>query len=180
MFGTAMRTASLKLHGRDMAPTNRPPTALGFARYLAEQREIHAALHRFPVHTRVNLSGAADLDLLVYEDGLPLVDEPYVSEYAEHLNGLPVHLLGCHWFNAVFAHLSGGGLAIAKAASPVLPSRFLETSELYNPREDVGDLKDRFELEAMSWTTSQRVACLRETPSAFSRQRRVQSLISSS
>lgn len=179
MFGLAMRNASLKLHTHSIthsiAPA--PPTTLGFAKYLAEQREIHTALQRFPVRTTTNLAGAADIDLLMYEDGLSLVEEPYVSKYAVYLHKLPLHVLGCHWFNAVFALLAGGGLIVAKQASPVLPPKFLETSMLYTAREDVADLKEQFEREAQSWTTAQRVACLRETSSAFAHQVHVQSVI---
>lgn len=153
---------------------------------MAEQREIHRVLRReFPIRTKVNYVDALDTDLWYLEldawiADLPcIVSEPYTSEYAKYIESLPVHVMGCHWYNIVFAHLAGGNRAVMEAASSVLPENWTSTSEFLKPAssEEIDGLRDAFEKEAASWTDDQRHACLLETPSAFEKLTRLQKMI---
>lgn len=170
----------------------KPTTLTNFARYLAEQRAVHAALRTFPVRLppAVDFVEALDTDLWFLEletwhaDMPWLLQDPYVSEYATFLADLPIPRLACHFYNVVFAHLVGGNRRVAEAAlDGVLPvPEWLDASEFYRlparvSAEDLEDLRDRLEAEARRWTRADRRACADETADAFARASRLNALL---
>lgn len=177
-----------QLRGEVPRPGGPRPIA-AFARYLAEQRAVHAALARFPVRLPVDFVEALETDLWFLEleawhaDMPWLVQEPYTSDYAAYLTDLPVPRLGCHWYNLVFAHLVGGNRRVAEAAvADVLPPNWLDASEFYSlPRrvsaDDLDGLRDRLEAEARRWTRVDRRACVDDTREAFARASRLNALL---
>lgn len=188
------RTRSLhtaqQLRGEVPRPSGPRPGALtNFARYLAEQRAVHAALTKFPVRLPVDFVEALETDLWFLEleawhaDMPWLLQDPYASEYAAALHGLSTPQLGCHWYNLVFAHLAGGNRRVAEAAvADVLPPTWLDTSVFYGlpaqvTPDDLADLRDRLEAEARRWTPQARRACVNETPQAFARASRLNALL---
>ena len=185
-----MRASTLHLHSASqLARTihHQPPkTMTGYMRYAAEHREIHKVLRRdFPVRTTVNYVEALDTDLWFLEmeawnADLPhIIREPYSSAYAQYIDALPKHVMGCHWYNMVFAHLVGGNRTIIEAVSPVLPDNWMNTSEFLKQasREEIDGLRNAFEVEAQSWTEEERTACLLETPTAFQRATSLNALL---
>jgi len=96
-----------------------------------------------------------------------LIQQPRTTPYTTYLSTLPRGLLGCHWYNVVFAHVVGGNTAVANTARDVLPKGWIETSKVFNHEVDPQSLRDAFELEASSWTSGERRGCLLETPVAF-------------
>jgi hypothetical protein len=181
------RTRSLhtaqQLRGEVHRPAGpaRPGAITNFARYLAEQRAVHAALTQFPVRLPVDFVEALETDLWFLEleawhaDMPWLLQDPYASDYAAALDGLPMPQLACHWYNLVFAHLVGGNRRLADAAvADVLPPHWLDTSAFYGlparvTPDDLDDLRDRLEAEARRWSPQARRACVDETPRAFAR-----------
>jgi hypothetical protein len=170
-------------------PAAKQAAVTNFARYLAEQRAVHAALKAFPVHpAHVDFVEALDTDLWfleleTFQADLPWVlPKPYRSDYAEFLHHLPVHRLGCHWYNLVFAHLVGGNRRVAEAAvAGALPPNWLDLSDFYalpTRVTDVEGLRQRFEVETRTWTPEQRAECLEETAEAFRRATLMNSLLS--
>lgn len=185
----SMHTAH-QLRGQVVTPKG-PTTLTNFARYLAEQRAVHAALRRCPVRLppAVDFVEALDtdiwfLELEAWHADMPwLLQDPYVSEYAAFLADLPTPRLACHFYNAVFAHLVGGNRRVAEAAlDGVLPPSWLDASEFYRlpmrvSVDDLQDLRDRLEAEARRWTRADRRACVKETTEAFARASRLNALL---
>lgn len=150
---------------------------------------MHAALTEFPVRLPVNFVEALETDLWFLEleawhaDMPWLMQDPYTSEYAAALHGLPTPQLACHWYNLVFAHLVGGNRRVAEAAvADVLPPNWFDASEFYGlparvTPDDLADLRDRLEAEARRWTPQARRACLNETPEAFARASKLNAIL---
>lgn len=183
----SMHTAQ-QLRGQTIV-TPKPATVDNFARYLAEQRAVHAAMRTFPVRLAVDFVEALETDLWfleleVWHADMPwLLQDPYVSEYATFLKDLPVPRLACHFYNLVFAHLVGGNHRVAEAAlEGVLPTSWLDASEFYRlparvSAEELDDLRDRLETETRRWTRADRRACANETADAFARASRLNALL---
>jgi hypothetical protein len=186
-----MHSASqLKGHvANKTTPSPKPATITNFARYLAEQRAIHAALCRVPVRLPVDVVEALETDLWfleleVWHADMPwLLQDPYVSEYATFLADIPVPRLACHFYNVVFAHLVGGNRRVAEAAlDGVLPPSWLGLSAFYQlparvSADELDDLRDRLDAEARRWTRADRRACVDETAEAFARASRLNALL---
>ena len=179
-FVDAMRAATLDMHSSHMLHAKKSqqqqPTRLQFARYLVHQRNVFRALQTFPVRTpKRNFVEDINRDLwalnLHAEPGAypELATGGTYSTYIRYLATLDAARLGCHWYNATFAHVAGGGLTVARAAEESLPPGFFYTSAFYAPmpRDAVDDTRAMFEAEAQSWAADQRTACLAETPEAF-------------
>lgn len=195
-FVDAMRAATLDMHSSHMLakkqakkplqqqPVSRhrqqqqqqQPSRLQFARYLVQQRNVFRALQTFPVRIpKRNFVEDINRDLwalnLHAEPGAypELATAGTHSTYVRYLASLDTARLGCHWYNATFAHVAGGGLTVARAAEEDLPPGFFHTSAFYAPvpRDAVDATRAMFEAEAQSWAADQRAACLGETTEAF-------------
>lgn len=178
-FVNALRHETIALHsatqlsGHVDPPTlrARQPTFQGYVRWIAHQRHIHQALKRFPVQPKFDFVEALETELYYLDLEAAwrdeLVYQPEVTPYAAYLSTLPHALLGCHWYNVVFAHVVGGNTAVANTARDVLPKGWIETSGVFNHGCDAESLRDALELEASAWTSNERRGCLLETPVAF-------------
>lgn len=166
-----LRAASLSLHSKahltGQVFPRRPVPVVGIARFLAETRQAHVALRRFPVHTDTNFADVLDNDLRALSALVP-VPSPGPTQYSDYLDGLGVPRLGCHWYNLVFAHISGGGNTICKAIAPSLPDECVLGYYESIHWEDADRLRSLLAYETLCWTPEQQAACVDETGAAFS------------
>jgi len=123
------------------------------------------------------------LDLELDQHNLPPVASLHlgsdVDSYVAYLNDVPVHVLGCHWYAAVFAHIAGGNLTVASSAAESLPPAWIDTSEFFRPVDpaDIQILREAVETYTQGWTTRQRVECLRDMTHAFRSITALQALV---
>lgn len=170
-FVPELRAASVRLHTQGQLARQvihgRAPTARGMARFLVQTREAHGVFRaKFPVKTRTDFVDALGEDLrAVYGFDIACYPGNRPGDYAAYLGTLAVPQLGCHWYNVVFAHLSGGGRTLYESMRGELP-RPLQYYEC-SGQEDVDALRAAFEAECEAWSAEERGACLAETPAAF-------------
>ena len=190
-FVDRMRVATRKHHSPGQlkgtyTPPQGAPTLHGFMHYLSHHREIHRVLRReFPIITRTDYVEALDcdiwqLELDMWQNDMPLLlPDTYDSTYARYIDGLSLPKKGCHWYNTVFAHLVGGNRQVAAAASTVLPPGWIQSSFFFKQAdtEEIEALREAFELEAGTWSDTDRKTCLLETGEAFSRASHLNTLI---
>lgn len=175
-FVDVLRQETIKLHTphqlQGRVKTTGTPTFQGYVNWIAQQKRVHQVLAQFPVQPKIDFVDALDTELYFLELEATwqntLITIPHTSPYATYLTSLPEPLLGCHWYNVVFAHVAGGTTAVAQTARDVLPKGWIETSSVFQHHGDAQDLRDALELHVSSWTPEERDACLAETPVAFS------------
>lgn len=180
-FVQRLRTETIDLHsssqlkGHHAAPR---VNLIGYTQWIKAQKDVHIRLQKFPLQPKIDYVEALDtelfyLDMELYHQDITLdIDAMPLSEYAMYLECIQdqQHILGCHWYNVVFAHLVGGNTYVAKSAAHVLPPNWIETSDFFQPVEhdSVAALRQGLEDLAMtSWTEEQRQQCVTETFMAF-------------
>lgn len=165
-FAIELRTAALRMHSQSHLERRVPqiyrPTLPGVARYLDEARRVHAALGQFPVKPAINFREVLESDI----DSIGR-REKGDEEYAGYLRTLSVPELGCHWYNVVFAHVSGGGQSIYGKIRPCLPLD-MDLSYFHEvPASDIEAMRLAFEQETSGWTARERELCMLQLPSVF-------------
>lgn len=182
-FVDAMKHSVIRLHTssqlRGVAPREEA-SLTGYTSWIRGQQQVIKACARFPVQPKVDLLEALETEMFYlelelharYDDYLDILHQPLpiVDGYVSYIDSLPEHVLGCHWYSAVFAHLVGGNRIIASTASRDLPSSWIETSDFFRPVDacDVLCLRGAFEDHAQKhWTTKQRVECLSDMTESF-------------
>lgn len=183
-FVQRMRTATIDLHSASQLKghhTSPRVNLVGYTTWIKAQKDVHTCLQKFPLQPKINYLEALEtelfyLDMELYQQDIALdIDTIPMSEYAMYLECVKdridqQHILGCHWYNVVFAHLVGGNTYVAKSASHVLPPQWIETSDFFQKTEPdtIDALRQGFEDLAMtSWTEDQREQCIAETFMAF-------------
>jgi hypothetical protein len=110
----------------------------GVARYLAELRQVHSV---FRAHNLVHYTHELDMDLVALQSQMdpelpPLIQEPYVSQYALYLETLPRHTVMSHWFGLVLPAMITPDLG-ALVNGPQVPSEWLVQSTYFNMEDDL-------------------------------------------
>lgn len=179
-FVNRLKTETITLHsGSQLKGVHHTPnpSIQGYTKWIRAQRDIHARLQTFPIQPKVDLVECLDtelfyLDLELHRQDIPLnISELPESDYATYLENLQMHVLGCHWYNVVFAHLVGGNTFVAKSVTNALPARWIETSDFFRLKPDtmqIEALRQSLEDHAQQkWSEIQRDQCVRETSAAF-------------
>ena len=168
-FTDAMRRAAISHHTKDQLRSilvhKKQPTLLGFTKHLLEYKHVHTVVAKPRDFYLRDIE--RDLAALYDPELPPYIPETYVSEYAQHIQTLPCHLQGTHWYILSCAHASGG---VVIANSLRLSSHFLRS-------RDVAPIKMEFLEWTSEWTPDQKEECLAEVPDVFTRASQVNDMI---
>jgi hypothetical protein len=158
-FTDAIRHAAIAHHTKDQLRSilthKRQPTLLGFTKHVLEYKQVHTVVAKPQDFYLEDIE--RDLAALYDPELPPYIPETYVSEYARHLQTLPYHLQGTHWYVLSCAHASGGSVV---ADSIRFSSYFLR-------KRDVTPIKDAFTDWTDEWCEKERKECVSEIPEVF-------------
>lgn len=187
-FGQRLKLETIRLHtqsqlhGKHHAPN---VSLSGYTAWIKAQRDVHQRFATFPIQPKVDYVEALDtelfyLDMELYGQNIELdIEALPLCDYAMYLEDLPRHIMTCHWYNVIFAHLVGGNTFVAKSASHVLPPKWIETSDFFQPTdpETIVAMRSALDTLAGTWTETERDQCVAETGTAFKLGTRMHDLL---
>jgi len=134
----------------------------GVARYLTELHHIHSVFRdRDMVHYTHELeTDLVTLQLQMDPELPPLVQQPYISQYAMYLESLPQHTLLSHWFGLVMPAMliPDAGCLIN---GPHIPSKWVSSSAYFHVDDDLYH-RTRYMDEVTTMTPLQRAEFVEE------------------
>ena len=108
------------------------------ARYMAELRHIHSVFRaKHLVHYTTELeTDLVSLQLHMSPEMPPLVEDPYISQYALYLESLPTHKLLSHWYALVLPLMitPQPGCVVT---GPEIPASWVESSAYFAAEDDL-------------------------------------------
>ena len=134
----------------------------GVARYFAELRHIHTVFRAKNLlhYTHELETDLVSLQLQMEPEMPPLVQEPYVSQYAMYLETLTMHRLMAHWFALVMPAMLTPDLG-AIVNGPLIPSDWLQSSAYFRIQDDLWN-RTRYINRLGEWTPFQRAEFVEE------------------
>lgn len=142
-----------------------------FLSYLSKKRTIHKVFNSTDIHPSqraYNFENELWVDIQSLDIDAVKDQDTFYSDYLEYLvKSGEREALFCHYYNFIFAHMTGGGRAIFSSAVPYLPSYHDSVYFVTRDPGTVERMKEELEEVASNWTSSQRLLCLKEAPVAF-------------
>lgn len=143
----------------------------GVATYMAELRHIH---HVFASHHLPHYYMELDTDLRSLElqsqismDIPPLIQDPYISEYALYIDTLPRHTMLSHWFGLVYPYMQIPDQKILLMHAD-LPPGWIEASMYFNISDELL-IRKQFEDQVVAWRPMERFQFFEESAEVYLR-----------